>query len=148
MVALGAVPAVEEAIDLTPVDWVASAIAHLALSPPQGAVYHLANPRRVRFLELFERLRARGMELAFVPYAQWLAAARAAVQADPAHELAALLELIGPSGDPARLVPDAELPRLDATHVERDVVSAGLACPPVDAALLDRWIEGFQSTVP
>jgi thioester reductase-like protein len=144
MVALGAVPAVEEAIDLTPVDWVAAAIAHLALGSPRGAVYHLANPRRVRFLELFERLRARGMDLAFMPFNEWLASARAAVQADPAHELAALLELIGPSGDPARLVPDAELPRLDTAHVERDVVSSGLRCPEVDAAQLDRWIDAFQ----
>lgn len=147
MVALGSVPDVEHAIDLTPVDWVAAAIAHLALQPARGAVYHLANPRRVRFLELFERLRARGVELAFAPFAEWLAAARAAVRADPAHALAPLVELIGHGPDAQameRLVPDAFLPRLDARNVERDVVAAGLVCPAVDGALLDRWIEGFQ----
>jgi amino acid adenylation domain-containing protein/thioester reductase-like protein len=144
MVALGVVPEVDERIDLTPVDWVAAAIAHLALRPPSGAVYHLANPRRVRFLALFEHLRARGMELAFAPFRDWLAAARATVRAEPEHALAPLMELIGyGSADPSRLVPDAFLPRLDAANVERDVASAGILCPAVDAALLDRWIEGF-----
>jgi amino acid adenylation domain-containing protein/thioester reductase-like protein len=145
-IAVGSAPDLDLRIDMTPVDWVADAIVHLAGSRPRGAAYHLANPRPASFLALFDRLRARGVAVRIVPLAEWFAAVRAAVAGKPDHVLAPLLEMVGAQRDdvaPARLVPDIDLPRLDFANTLRDVVNAGLPCPEIDDALRDRWIDYF-----
>ncbi len=146
VVALGAVPDLDVEVDTTPVDWVADAIVHLAASRPRGAAYHLAHPHPPRFLEMFERLRARGATMRVVPLDEWFALARADVARRPDHELAPLLEMLGAlrrDVEAARLVPDIDLPRLDSTNTQRDVIGAGLECPPIDDRLRDLWIDEF-----
>lgn len=146
VVALGAAPDLDVEVDVTPVDWVADAIVHLAARRPYGAAYHLANPRPTSFLAPFRRLRARGAAIRVVPLAEWFAIARAAVAGRPDHELAPLVEMLGAQRadvGAARLVPDIELPRLDSANARRDVIDAGIACPKIDDALRDRWIDWF-----
>lgn len=145
-VEIGAAPDLDVLVDATPVDWVADAITHLAARRPRGAAFHLANPRPTSFLALFERLRARGADVRIVPFTAWLASVRAAVADRPDHVLAPLLEMLGAERvdvEPARLVPDIDLPRIDQANVMREVIGEGIACPEIDDALRDRWIEHF-----
>lgn len=146
IVDVGAAPALDVEIDMTPVDWVADAIVHLAMRRPRGAAYHLANPRPTSFLALFERLRARGARVRVVPLGEWFALVRNAVADRPDHVLAPLLEMIGAQRgdvDAARLLPDIDLPRLDSKNTLRDVVGEGVVCPEIDDALRDTWIDYF-----
>jgi len=144
VVELGAAPELDVALDVTPVDWVAQAIAHLCGLEPEGRVYHLTHARPTPLKAVFEHLRARGHALEGLDYAAWLARARAAVQARPEHALAHLLALAGDSDDPADLLPDLRLPPLGRHNVERDVVAAGLPCPEIDADVLGRWIDHLE----
>ncbi len=60
-------------IEMTPVDFVAAAILHLASKPAaQGGTYHLANPDPPPADEVFDRLEEQGYPLERLPYEEWL----------------------------------------------------------------------------
>ncbi len=71
---LGYAPEVEGwHIEMTPVDFVAAAILHLASeSAAQGGTYHLANPDPPPADEVFDRLEEQGYPLERIPYNEWL----------------------------------------------------------------------------
>jgi amino acid adenylation domain-containing protein/thioester reductase-like protein len=60
-------------MEMTPVDFVASAIVHLASDPEfLGRTYHLANPDPPSAATLFDRLEELGYPLERLPYDEWL----------------------------------------------------------------------------
>jgi amino acid adenylation domain-containing protein/thioester reductase-like protein len=71
---LGCAPEVEGwHMDMTPVDFVAAAILHLASErPAQGETYHLANPDPPPADEVFDRLEEQGYPLERLPYDEWV----------------------------------------------------------------------------
>ncbi len=73
---LGAAPDVEGwLMEMTPVDFVAAAISHIASYPDAtGRTYHLANPDPIPAAELFDRLEVLGYPLDRMPYAEWIEA--------------------------------------------------------------------------
>src|SRR5215218_6388015 len=71
-VELGSAPDLDGAIDMTPVDYVSSALVHLSLSEQSlGSVFHLVNPRPVRLREMVEWIRPSGYPLELLPYDRW-----------------------------------------------------------------------------
>jgi amino acid adenylation domain-containing protein/thioester reductase-like protein len=71
---LGCAPEVEGwHMEMTPVDFVAAAILHLASErAAQGGTYHLANPDPPPADEVFDRLEEQGYPLERLPYDEWL----------------------------------------------------------------------------
>jgi thioester reductase-like protein/amino acid adenylation domain-containing protein len=71
---LGCAPEVEGwHMEMTPVDFVAAAILHLASDQAaQGGTYHLANPDPLPADEVFDRLEEQGYPLERLPYDEWL----------------------------------------------------------------------------
>jgi thioester reductase-like protein/amino acid adenylation domain-containing protein len=71
---LGSAPEVEGwHMEMTPVDFVAAAILHLASEKvAQGGTYHLANPDPPPADEVFDRLEEQGYQLERLPYDEWL----------------------------------------------------------------------------
>jgi amino acid adenylation domain-containing protein/thioester reductase-like protein len=71
---LGYAPEVEGwRMEMTPVDFVAAAILHLASEPAaQGGTYHLANPDPPPADEVFDLLEEQGSPLERLPYEEWL----------------------------------------------------------------------------
>src|SRR3712207_8566607 len=59
-------------MEMTPVDFVAAAILHLASETAQGGTYHLANPDPPPADEVFDRLEEQGYPLERLPYEEWL----------------------------------------------------------------------------
>jgi len=99
-VQLGAFPDLDWNCDLTPVDWMANSIVHLALHrhalpspviaeqvgfPLQPcAVYHLHNPAPIHFVKLAEWLiREHRYPARLLPYEKWLAELKRAVESEP-----------------------------------------------------------------
>jgi thioester reductase-like protein len=71
-VEMGSAPDLDGAIDMTPVDYVSSALVHLSLSEQSlGSVFHLVNPWPVRLREMVEWIRPSGYPLALLPYDRW-----------------------------------------------------------------------------
>jgi len=145
---LGAAPDVQGSMDLTPVDYVAGAIAHLALHrPAEGRTYHLVNPRRVSVRSVFAWARAGGQPLRALAFPDWYAELVERLGAAPDDPLYPLLALLAPApGEPAqesRFVPDVLIPELDCRNVQLGLRGSGVACPVVDAGLVRRWVDGL-----
>ncbi len=71
---LGCAPEIEGwRMEMTPVDFVAEAILHIASEPgTYGGVYHLANPDPPPADEVFDLLKGQGYPLGRLPYEDWL----------------------------------------------------------------------------
>jgi len=60
------------AIDMSPVDYVARSIAHLALKPTSvNRGFHVVNPNPYPYTSLFKRLRSFGYTMNGSSYAEW-----------------------------------------------------------------------------
>lgn len=153
---LGRAPRIEGwRMEMTPVDFVAEAVANLADEPDAaGQTFHLANPDPAPAETVFGWLEELGYEVDHVPYEEWLEAVRSAPRRGTGED--APLDLLRgaapPSGeeiDDRNAYDDANLrralegtslqrPKLDATlfanyarhYAERDWIRAPEHAPP------------------
>jgi thioester reductase-like protein len=150
---LGAVPrGAGLAVDMTPVDYAAGAMAALVRAPGGAATYHLANRRSATIEDLVAAIERRAGPLQRCPPEEWLAAAdRADGGAEP-EVAAALLGLVRAAGEGERLARlrgfdlfAATGCRFDDREAAAALAGSGLACPPPTAALLDRYVGAILS---
>jgi thioester reductase-like protein len=71
-VELGSAPDLDGALDMTPVDYVSSALVHLSLSGQSlGNDFHLVNRRPIHLRQMVEWIRGSGYPVEQVPYDRW-----------------------------------------------------------------------------
>jgi len=134
---LGYAPEVEGwRMEMTPVDFVAAAILHLASEPAaQGGTYHLANPDPPPADEVFDRLEERGYPLEHLPYDEWLQK----IDATPPEE--------GSPGEVLRgASPSAQELWEDNTYEDsnaRCALSDGPTRPAIDGDLIETYARYF-----
>lgn len=145
----GVAPDIPLPLDFVPVDHAAAAIAHIATTDQPGRrVYHLTNPRPATFDDVLRRMRAAGCEIRTLPYRQWVRELVRYVAEHPASATAPFVALCvdrsrGADMSVKEMYFDGTFPRLARTNVERALAGSGLDCPPVDDALLDRYLAYF-----
>jgi thioester reductase-like protein/amino acid adenylation domain-containing protein len=134
---LGCAPEVEGwHMEMTPVDFVAAAILHLASKrAAQGGTYHLANPDPPPADEVFDRLEKQGYPLDRLPYDEW----RQKIDAAPPEE-----------GSPGEVLQGAS-PSADElwegnTYEDRNArraLSEGPTRPAIDGDLMETYATYF-----
>ena len=136
---LGMAPDVDVALDLTPVDYVSSAI--IALLSCGHGVYHVNNPQPVPAGTLIDWLVEYGYRIRRIPYPAW----RNEVLGRADIRKQAVLDSVGPlfafhvSEDVDRL---AHLPHFD-NRLTREALDP-LECPSVDEAVFRRYVDNFR----
>jgi len=124
-VALGAAPALAVPFVMTPVDYVAQALVHLAFGArPSSHAFHLVNPHPVGWGELVQWLRDFGYRLELLPYETWRKAALAYVPGLPPH------------------APEVEQ-RFDCRAALAGLAGTSIHCAPMSPALVAtycRWL--------
>ncbi len=149
---LGAAPAVGTAIEMTPVDYVSSAIVQIIRQPHSaGRMYHLSNPRTVEWQDLVAWVRERGYPVRSVPFDEWLAALFAlgeGIAENALYPFVALLaerdaELQETAGLPLAAV---RLPRYDCANTLIALAGTPVACPPMDESLFSIYLSYFVRT--
>jgi thioester reductase-like protein len=134
---LGCAPEIEGwHMEITPVDFVAAAILHLASERvAQGGTYHLANSDPPPADEIFDRLEEQGYPLERLPYDEWLQR----IDAAPPEE-----------GSPGEVLqgasPSAEELWEGNTyedHNARRALSEGPTRPAIDGALMETYARYF-----
>jgi thioester reductase-like protein len=132
---IGAAPEVEGwRMEMTPVDFVAEAICHLAAEPEApGRVFHLANPDPPPASEVFSWLEGLGYHLERLPYSEWLEAQREASR----READVVGGVLGGATSEEHEIRDDNT--YDDRNTRRALEGSGLERPPVDAALLGRY---------
>ncbi|MGF6911741.1 amino acid adenylation domain-containing protein/thioester reductase-like protein, partial [Kitasatospora sp. MAP12-15] len=138
----GAVPeAADVPLDLIPVDYVAAAVVALSRRLPADGdtgPLHYTSPHPLRMGAVVEQLRAAGYPLRPLPLGEW----SALVAADPGNVASPLLGVVGEAASGA----DTAVTRFDSGGTAAKLAAAGISCPPVAGALLDRQLAWFART--
>lgn len=144
--ALGTLPPRSDwGFDLTPVDFAARAIVHLAALHPVtalGQTLHIQSPATATpgsaFFALLEKAAAmRGQQLAYAAtYDEWKQRVVAAADADDASNELQMLAAGLDAFDGYLTNPKT----FDSTQATAQLGAAGIACPPVDAALVATYV--------
>jgi thioester reductase-like protein len=136
----GFVPDLDAAMDMTPVDYVSSAIVQLSRSEGYlGQVFHLANPKPVDVQRLYAFMRSFGYGLEPVPYNQWratLIALAERTEEKAVRSLTPILSVEESEGAPRWV---GGVPRFDCTNTLNALAHTGIRCPPVDEAVLNTY---------
>jgi thioester reductase-like protein len=146
--AAASLPAIAATVDLTPVDFVASAMVALSLSKrAQGLTHHLVHPSPMSFDEFVATATGMGFALARVPYKEWVERVAAVARAKPDHPAAAVVPLLTARRGRSGLTMLELLAFRPGTATERTLrlaAEAGVMPPPVDAALIRRYLSYLE----
>ncbi|GAA4550928.1 amino acid adenylation domain-containing protein [Amycolatopsis samaneae] len=148
----GIAPDIPLPLDFVPVDFTADAITHIVLTHrPDGRVYHVTNPRDARLGLLTDRLRARGYRIRDLPYDRWVTRMSARTAADPDEPMAPYLPMfVEPAADTGISVKEmyfaGTFPRFSRNNFDTAIAGTGLHCPPVDANLIDLYLDHFADS--
>jgi len=136
-VELGLAPAVDATINMVPVDYVSRAIVDVALSTPGTAgPFHMVSPTAASWLDLVRWVRELGYPISEVPYKEWRSVLMSRAEAT-GNSLVPLMPLFAAHDNTDWL----RLPPYDDTRTKRALAGGG--CPPIDAALIRRYVERF-----
>ncbi|MFH8349566.1 amino acid adenylation domain-containing protein [Streptomyces sp. NPDC018045] len=145
----GLAPDIELPMDFVPVDHLAESLVHIATHrPADGRVYHLTNPRPAMLSDVLDRMRAAGFDLRILPYDAWVGELVRHVAENPTSATAPFVSLCVDRSRTAdmsvkEMYLKGTFPVLGRRNAEEALAGSGLHCPPVDAALLDRYLEYF-----
>ena len=129
----GYAPDLDASMDMTPVDYVSSAIFHLSRSEQSlGQVFHLANTQPVDVQELYGWIRSRGYRLELMPYDRWRAAVIALAELSQEKAARALTPLLmaGEAEKASQWV--AGVPKFDCSNTLKWLAGTSIRCPVVD----------------
>jgi thioester reductase-like protein len=146
----GVCPDVELWLDFVPADRFTRAVAHIAGHlPATGQVYHLTNPRHALLGELADRLRARGYPIEQLPYQDWVHRLVRFAAGNPTHPMTPFVPLFvdrctGSDLSISEMYFRPTLPLFTRTRAERALRGSGIGFPPVDAGLLDLYLDGLR----
>src|SRR5215207_5921669 len=137
---IGSAPEIEGwHMEMTPVDFVAETVCHLAAEPDDpGCVFHLANPDPVPASEVFVWLEGLGYDIERLPYPEWLEAQREASRRDADDVVGGVLG--GATSEEHEIRDDNAY---DDRNTRRALEGSGLERPAIDAALLGRYARYF-----
>ncbi|GHH69945.1 hypothetical protein GCM10018781_29110 [Kitasatospora indigofera] len=143
----GVCPDVELWLDFVPADRFARAVAHIAAHRPAvGEVYHLTNPRHAVLGDLADRLRSRGYPVELLPYPAWVHRLVRFAAGHPTHPMTPFVPLFvdrcsGADLSISEMYFRPTLPLFARGRAERALRDGGIEFPPVDAALLDLYLD-------
>jgi thioester reductase-like protein len=142
-VLLGVAPGLALATDLTPVDFVASAISALvANGEGLNATLHLVGPRRIAGPEIASWIRAAGYRLEEADPAGWIARIEDFIMRSPEDPSAVFFGgLLFNRADGM-----ARLPEFDTSQAVRLLAPHGIVCPVVDASVFTSYINFLRDT--
>jgi thioester reductase-like protein len=163
-VELGSAPDLDGALDMTPVDYVSSALVHLSLSEQSlGSVFHLVNRRPVHLREMVEWIRSAGHPVEQLPYDRWrtqLLSGSGSGNGQTANTLVPLFSATSDGSARGREQADggntvdrigslmaaqyaARSVAFDDERTRTALAGASIACPEVDADLFARYLSYF-----
>jgi amino acid adenylation domain-containing protein/thioester reductase-like protein len=143
---MGAVPELEAAVDVVPVDYVSATIVYLSRQPSSsGQIYHLNNPKPLPYRALLAWSSAEGMALNPLPFPAWRQ-----MLGQRAEQFGG--EFVGPFLPLLEEVSaeQAYMPPFDCRNTLAGLAGSGIACPPVGPALLRTYLDyyGRQGLLP
>ncbi|WP_333873041.1 thioester reductase domain-containing protein [Methylobacter sp.] len=138
---LGCIPALENGVEMLPVDFAAQVIvAGLQSASSLGKAFHIRHPEPLVIAEVVEVLRAKGYAMDIVPYAEWQQRVLAGTDDDSGNALIPFRNMI--SGMDQR---HAEFPPVDDSNCREICAQAGIGFHS-SAELLESYLLYFENS--
>ncbi|OIJ94640.1 thioester reductase [Streptomyces colonosanans] len=148
----GLAPDIPLPLDFVPVDFLTEAVMHIAtVHRATHRTYHMTNPRPASLGDMLDRMDAGGHRIHRLPYEEWVDELVRHVAQHPTSPTAPFVSLCVDRCKQAdmsvkEMYFEGTFPTVGRANVEHDLAATGLHCPPVDAELLDRYLEYFYAT--
>ncbi|MEV7779672.1 amino acid adenylation domain-containing protein [Kitasatospora sp. NPDC088351] len=148
----GLAPDIPLPLDFVPVDFLSDALVHIATTHrTTRRTYHMTNPRPAGLRDMLDRMDTAGHRISRLPYEEWVGELVRHVARHPTSPTAPFVSLCVDRCKQAdmsvkEMYFEGTFPTVGRANVERDLATSGLHCPPVDAELLDRYLEYFYAT--
>ena len=142
-VGLGVAPSSDDLVDLVPVDFVASAIVNISRDRSNhGRAYHFISPTPLRLTELFRMVQRLGYPMDFTSFPQWRALIRSLGSKLDSSPIAPFRPLVEGGSQARQMIDEAAGSLRFRCDNTLDALSGtSIACPTIDATLLDRYME-------
>jgi len=134
---LGVAPDLDITVEMTPVNYVASALVAIAEQPEASGAYHLVNPVHLPFAELVATIRDRGWAVRTIPARQWWDRL-VATQGEEENELHSVMPTVE-----ELIVGGERAVHYDTGRADAALAGTPVSCPPLDRRLLDRYFDYF-----
>ena len=137
---LGAMPALDMYLDVTPADYVAKSVVYLALQQSSiGNVFHLTNPERWHMRDAIAFIRSLGYQFQERPFAE--------IRDEMVHRPDFASNALFPYQAMLMEMDDRslQLPHYDCQQALQALAGSGIACPPVGPELLGTYIRYLWS---
>lgn len=142
MVVMGKAPVLEvDRLNLAPVDYVASAVVHLASrSVEAGKAYNLVNAHPLSIHVVLDKLRERGYHLVDLPFDEWLCSLEEEADnlSTAGNDSLARAALIS-----AKFRGETFSSTWAQANTAKGLEGSEIACPRVEGALVSKYIEYF-----
>lgn len=145
-VQLGAAFRYELMLELVPVDYCAAAVAHIALQGVhETGVFNVPGAEPVPMDSVIDMIVDWGYPLRRLPYARWCAEFTAAVERGEENRLTPYLPLFASDRPAEEIGHEGSVPELEVSNLRAALRGSGISAPPVDRALIDRYLSYFVS---
>ncbi|MCC6616255.1 MAG: thioester reductase domain-containing protein [Anaerolineae bacterium] len=137
-------PDIRSTMDMTPVDFIARAIVHLAFQQASlGHIFHLLNPNPITWGGIMDIISAAGYPVRKLPYHHWVQAIEehADPETNPLHPLLPFFH-ISFAGRMLGINENA-YHALGTENTQAALNGSGIQCPPVDEALITTFLGRF-----
>ncbi|HXM54815.1 MAG TPA: thioester reductase domain-containing protein [Candidatus Dormibacteraeota bacterium] len=144
---LGVGPDPDMLVEMVPVDFMAAAIVHLALTGRGlGRVHHLPNSAAAHWTEVIAMLGECGYPVRREHYTVWYRELAAAMERGDDNAMLPFMPLLGPEGPAEDLAYQNGSPFFASDNLAEGLRGSGIVCPPVSRELLQTYLDYFVST--
>jgi len=138
---LGTAPDLEMLVDVTPVDYVASAVVHLSQRKESlGKAFHLVTMHPVPWNDLTDWLRRFGYPLRRLSFETWRAELLEVARQSPDNAMSPLVLFFLDE------MPSLAMRRFGCRNTLEGLVGSGITCPPASADLLATYLAYFAES--
>jgi thioester reductase-like protein len=140
-------PDITNAMDMTPVDYVAKAIVYLSFQQSSlGKVFHLLNPSPITWNSIMDSIFQVGYPITQLPFSNWVQAIEkyGDPTLNPLHPLLPFLHI----NFAARMfgVSETAYHALGTQETLRALAESGITCPAVDTELIRTFLQQFVAS--
>eukprot|EP01103_Thecamoeba_quadrilineata_P013305 TRINITY_DN3657_c0_g1_i1.p1 TRINITY_DN3657_c0_g1~~TRINITY_DN3657_c0_g1_i1.p1 ORF type:complete len:1414 (-),score=278.17 TRINITY_DN3657_c0_g1_i1:31-4272(-) len=130
-VQIGQVPSIHNLVNMCSVDYVARTVVEISLtSPAVSRVYHITNPHKFRFSDLFQILLSHGYKVQWQEYVNWRNQLMDFTLASVDNALYPLLHFVLDD-----LPTSTKSAQLDASNTIDVLKESGVSCPPMQGLI-------------
>jgi len=134
-------------LEITPVDFCAKAVAHIALSGDKlNAQYHMVGSRTVSWSEVVDMTRKHGYSIRDTSYTQWYKELAKSLQDGKDNALSKFFPLFGEQSASADAGDEGSYPEFDIKNLVNALAGSGIECRELDQEFLSLYLDYFIST--